>query len=185
MKLKPILLYSLFFVLLLTLRAEDAVTSDASSESEVENDDLPEATDPPYSVGDRATIQGYYIPLEDDISLNFRFVDNWIHIYWVDANDLIVKPQSKLGSVRFLGGNVRFLGPVSPIYISLLPMDGVDGLVTQGGPSLDTVLIPPGPYPPHIFNVILSLQKPDSEEFEVHNFRYVQALDETRETRAM
>ena len=151
------------------------MTGDASEEAEtgteadVQKEELPEPKDPPYTIGERATIQGHYIPLENGISLNFRFLDKRMRVYWVDENDLIVKPQASVGNVRFLA-SVR-----GPIYFSMAPQPGEDGLGSMGGPV----------FVPHLFTVILSLEKPDSEEFDVYTFRYTYFMNSVRETREL
>lgn len=169
MKLKLTLFCPIIFSLLLPLYAENSTTKDSAAETEVEEKELPEVSDPPYSIGDRATIQGHYIPLDDDISLNFRFLGNRMRVYWVDADGLIVEPRAAAGNVRFLA-SVR-----GPIYFSMGSLEDEDGLGSLGGPV----------YAPHLFTVILSLEKADSEEFDVYTFRYSQAMDTTRETREL
>ena len=170
MKLKFTLLCPLVFMLLLSLNAEEAKSESSASEAEKE---LPEYSNPPYVVGDRAIIQGYYISLEEGISLNFRILDNRVFVYWVDADDLIVEPQAKNGNIRFTPtGRTRRL-PLS-LY-EMEPLAGQDGLGTVSS----TI------FKPHLFNVVLSLGKADSEEFDTHAFRYVSAMNERRETREL
>ena len=76
------------FACLLSLYAEES-----ASEDPVIEEALPEVSEPPYLIGDRANIQGSYIPLEEGISLNFRILNNRMYLYWVDKDDLIVEPQ--------------------------------------------------------------------------------------------
>ncbi|MFQ3243377.1 MAG: hypothetical protein ACI9JZ_003088, partial [Lentimonas sp.] len=94
MKSSTLALVLAFFALLLPLGAEEVA---------VEEQEIPEVSEPPYVVGDHANFQGHYIALEDGISLNFRIVGNLVRIYWVDADDLILEPQSQKGSLRFRG----------------------------------------------------------------------------------
>ena len=164
MKLKLTLFCTLVIALLLPLQAEESTADDSATE---EKEELPEVTDPPYTIGERSTIQGYYIPLDNGISINFRFLGNRMRVYWVDKDDLIVEPRSTSGNVRFVA-SVR-----GPIYFGMAKLAGEDGLNSQGGPV----------YPPHLFTVILSLKKPDSEGFDTYTFRYMQAMSDVRETR--
>ena len=165
MKLKLTLFCPLIFALLLPLQAQESTSEESAGKDEKE---LPEVSDPPYSVGDRATMQGHYIPLVDDISLNFRVLDNRMFVYWVDADDLIVEPQATAGNVRFIA-SVR-----GKIYYSMVALENEDGLGSQGGPVI----------PPHLFTVILNLEKADSE-FDTYTFRYTQAMAAPRETREL
>ena len=166
MKLKITILFTLLIALLFPLHAQESAAKDSYVEAEKE---LPEPTDPPFSVGDRATIQGYYIPIDDDTSLNFRFLGNRMRVYWVDADDFIVAPRASAGNVRFLA-SVR-----GPIFFGMALANGEDGLGSLGGPV----------FVPHLFTVILSLEKTDSEEFDIYTFRYSQAMNATRETREL
>ena len=165
MKLKLTFFYPLVFVFLLSLHAQEPASEDSVVEEEAA---LPEVTEPPYSIGDRANIQGNYIPLEDGISLNFRVLNNRMCLYWVDEDDLIVEPPATKGNVRLLA-SVR-----APIYYGIASLEGEDGLGSIGSPV----------FPPHLFTVILSLEKPDSEEeFDVYTFRYTHPMAAVRETR--
>ena len=165
MKLKLTLLCPLVFALLLPLYAQESTSGDSAAEEEKE---LPEYSHPPYSVGDRAIIQGYYTPLADGISLNFRILDNRMFIYWVDEDDLIVEPQASSGNVRFLAG-VR-----GKNYYAMEPLPGEAGLGSVGGPVLE----------PHNFTVILSLKEEGSEEFKTYpSFRHTLTTSDIRETR--
>lgn len=166
MKLKSILLCPLFFALLLPLYAQESATDDSTAEEEKE---LPEFSHPPYSVGDRAIIQGYYAAPVDGISLNFRVLNNRMFVYWVDEDDLIVEPQALSGNVRFLAG-VR-----GKNFYAMEPLQGEAGLGSVGGPVLE----------PHLFTVILSLKKDDSEEFETMTFRHMLTTSDVRETRGL
>lgn len=164
MKTKIILLCPLIFALLLPLHAQESASEDSAGKDEKL---LPEVSDPPYTVGDRATIQGQYVPLEDGISINFRIRNNRIYIYWVDADDLIVEPQATAGNVRFIA-DVR-----GRSYFTLEPLGNEDGLGSVGAPV----------YEPHIFTVILSLEKTDGEGFNTYTFRYTSVLAAKRESR--
>lgn len=159
MKLKTIILCPLFLALLLPIQAQEPTAE--------EEKELPEYSHPPYSIDDRAVIQGYYQPLADGISLNFRVLDNRMFVYWVDEDDLIVEPQAPSGNVRFLAG-VR-----GKNYYAMEPLQGEAGLGSVGGPVL----------PPHNFTVILSMKKEDSEEFETYTFRHTLTTSDVRETR--
>ena len=180
MKLKLSLLCPLIFVLLLPLYAEEATTEGSTTEDSTtedstaegsaaeEEEELPEYSHPPYSVGDRAIIQGYYKPLADGISLNFRILNNRMFVYWVDEDDLIVEPLASSGNVRFLAG-VR-----GKNYYLMESLSDEPGLGSVGGPVLE----------PHNFTVILSLKKEGSEEFETYpNFRHTLTTSDVRETR--
>lgn len=119
-----------------------------------------EVSEPPYEVGELVTVQGYYIERADAPSINFRIINNKIRIYWIDADGLIAEPESAAGTVRFTGAahgrayhRVKLLGEDA-------------GLGGQG-------ILPP----PHIYNVILTLEKPDSDELDSFSFRYVPAMD--------
>ena len=164
MKLKFTLFYPLIFALLLPLYGEESTQNEPAAEVEEE---LPEFSDPPYTIGDRARIQGHYIPLNDEISINFRFLEKRMRVYWVDKDDLIIEPQA-------IAGNVRFLASVrGPIYFGMAALDNEDGLGSLGGPV----------FTPHLFTVILNLEKEDSGEFDTHTFRYMQPMNVERETR--
>jgi len=165
MKQKRSLLFPLFFALSLWLYAEEPAGDDVTVTEDEE--ELPEYTDPPYSIGDRAFIQGYYLPLADDISLNFRVLNNRMFVYWVDADDLIVEPQASSGNVRF----VAYFRARN--FYELEPLNGEDGLGSVGGPIVA----------PHLFTAILSLEKGASEEFEAFNFRHTPGMEDKRETR--
>lgn len=173
MKLKKSLSLSILFLLVLSLGASADEVSDETHKSEPAADSieeekvLPEVSDPPYSVGDMATIQGHYISLEDDISLNFRMLDNRMHVYWVDADGLIVEPQAASGNVRLIA-SVR-----GPFYFGLVSLDDQAGLGSIGGPV----------FKPHRFNVILSLNEPDGEDPQTFTFRYLPAMSLVREER--
>ncbi len=97
MKLKLTLFCPLIFALLLPLHAQEPTSEESAVEDEKE---LPEFSDPPYTVEERATIQGHYISLGEDISLNFRMLDNRMYVYWVDVDDLIMEPQATTGNAK-------------------------------------------------------------------------------------
>lgn len=164
MKLKLTLFSPLIFALLLPLDAQEPASGGSAAEVEEE---LPEVSDPPYSIGDMATIQGHYISLADGVSLNFRIINNRMRVYWLDVDGLIVEPQAKSGNVRFVA-SVR-----GPIYYGMALLEGEDGLGSLGGPV----------WQPHRFTVILNLEKADSKEFETYTFRYTPAMADIRETR--
>ena len=84
---------------MLPLNAEESSSEESNVDSEEE---LPEYSEPPFTIGDRAIIQGYYIPLEEGISLNFRIRSNQMFVYWVDEDDLIIEPQASVGSFRVI-----------------------------------------------------------------------------------
>ena len=166
MKLKTTSLIPLIFALLLPLHAEETVAKDSTTDAEEE---LPEYSDPPYTVGDRAFIQGYYIPAQDGISLNFRIRNNQMFVYWVDEDDLIVEPLASEGNVRFLSA-ARAL----PQYMNELKALGNEA----GLGSVNNNI-----FEPHLFNVFLSLKKAGSDEFDTYTFRYVSEMSAKRETR--
>ena len=170
MKLKPILFFPLVLLLSFSLYAEDIVEDDTSDKPEAEEKELPEYSNPPYSIGDRAIIQGHYISLADDIALNFRILNNRMCVYWVDADDLIVEPQALSGNIRFLAG-VR-----GKNYYAMEPLSGEAGLGSVGGPVLK----------PHNFTIILSLKEEGDEEFKTYpTFRHTLTTSDVRETRKL
>lgn len=170
MKLKPILFFPLVLLLSFSLYAEDIVEDDTSDKPEAEEKELPEYSNPPYSIGDRAIIQGHYISLADDIALNFRILNNRMCVYWVDADDLIVEPQALSGNIRFLAG-VR-----GKNYYAMEPLSGEAGLGSVGGPVLE----------PHNFTIILSLKEEADEEFKTYpTFRHTLTTSDVRETRKL
>lgn len=170
MKLKPILFFPLVLLLSFSLYAEDIVEDDTSDKPEAEEKELPEYSNPPYSIGDRAIIQGHYISLADDIALNFRILNNRMCVYWVDADDLIVEPQALSGNIRFLAG-VR-----GKNYYAMEPLSGEAGLGSVGGPVLE----------PHNFTIILSLKEEGDEEFKTYpTFRHTLTTSDVRETRKL
>jgi hypothetical protein len=140
-----------------------------AEETAVEEKVIPEVSEPPYAVGDHATIQGHYIDLEEGISLNFRLVKNKVRVYWVDVDGLIVEPQSTGGSLRFRG-SVR-----GPAYHGLALQSNEAALGSTSGLVLA----------PHIFNVILNLKPLEGEDLNAYTFRYLPSMDTTRETREL
>lgn len=127
-----------------------------------------EVSQPPYEVGDLVYVQGYYIEREDQTSINLRFIENKIRIYWIDEDGLIAEPEAHEGNIRFKG-SVRgkpFNG------LSLLnnePALGAAGLITA----------------PHIFNVILNLKSLESGALETYTFRYLSSMDEKKQPPAL
>ena len=162
-----------FFAFALSLGASSTKILDKAREIEPvvgsteEKKVLPEVSNPPYSVGDMATIQGYYISLEDDVSLNFRILNNRMYVYWVDTDGLILEPQATSGNVRFIA-NVR-----GPFFYKLTSLDNEAALGSIGGPV----------FKPHRFNVILNLNVADGEDLKTHTFRYLPAMSIVREER--
>lgn len=144
-------------------------TALAAAEPVVVEQAIPAVSDPPYAVGDHATIQGHYISLEEGIFLNFRIVDNLTRIYWVDADDLILEPRSNQGSLR-LRGSVRG----AKFHGLQLAADGVSLKSSNG-------LI----FPPHIFNVILNLEPLDGAATDNYTFRFLPMMGNVRETREL
>jgi hypothetical protein len=130
---------------------------------------IPEVSEPPYAVGDHATIQGYYIALDEGISLNFRLVNNKARLYWVDADDLVVEPQSTGGSLRFRG-SVR-----GAAYHALTAQSNEAALGSTSGLVLS----------PHIFNVILNLKPLKGDGLNSYTFRYLPTMDVPRESREL
>ena len=151
-------------MILASLQAEESAEAESAADTE---EALPEVSDPPYSVGARATIQGHYIALDDDVSINLRILNNRLRIYWVDKDDLILEPLTTAGNVRFRGSTR------GPTYLGMELLGGEAGLGSIGRPLLK----------PHIYNVILNLEKPDSEEFDTYAFRYTTKMSAIRETR--
>lgn len=118
-----------------------------------------EVSEPPYEVGDLISDDGYSIDLGEEKSINFRIVGNKIRIYWLDENKLIMKPPATGAIVRIpnISGGGR-------VYNYAEPLSEDVGL---GSPAF----IPP----PHIFNVILTIQPyADASESEMttYSFRY-------------
>ncbi len=123
-----------------------------------------EVSEPPYEVGELVVEQGYYIDRgEEATRINFRVVGNKIRVYWIDADGLIAEPEAQVASVR-LRGSIR--GPAFQ-QLELLADDA--GL---GAPRIIG--------PPHIFNVILTIENPeDHNDTTIHTFRYTTALDQS------
>lgn len=133
-----------------------ALSLGAAEEKEIPT----EISEPPYTIGDLVSVQGYYIERADAPAINFRVVDNKIRIYWIDAHGLIAEPESVAGTVRFTG-TVR-----GRSYHRVAKLTDEAGL---GASSLALA--------PHIYNVILTLEKPDSDGPESHRFRYVSSMN--------
>ena len=174
MKSKKLLSLIILLTLVLSLKASttkvfnEALEPEPAVDSTKEEKELPEYSHPPFSVGDRAIIQGYYQPLADGISLNFRILNNRMFVYWVDEDDLIVEPEASSGNVRFLA-RVR-----GRSFFEMEPLSGEAGLGSVGGPVLK----------PHNFTVILNLKKEGSEELEKYpSFRHTLTTSNVRETR--
>ncbi len=130
---------------------------------------IPEVSEPPYAVGDHATIQGHYIPLEEGISLNFRLVNNIVRVYWVDADDLIVEPQSKGGSLHLQGPFRGLARHILALQSDEAALGSVRGFV----------------YSPHIMSVILNVQPLEGDDLNTYTFRYLLTMDAARETREL
>ncbi len=60
-----------------------------------------EPAEPPYEEGDLLGPGGHDESIGGGISMNFRLVDGYIRIYFVDQDRLIVEPPFDSGSVRF------------------------------------------------------------------------------------
>ena len=166
MKIRLLALGLALFAVSVPLGAEEVAPTAVIDGEEVV---IPEVSEAPYAVGDHANFQGHYIPLEEGISLNFRLVNNKVRVYWVDADGLIVEPQSKQGSLRFRG-SVR-----GASYHGLVPMTDQAGLASASGLVLT----------PHIFNVILNLEPLEGEGLNNYTFRYLPTMDPIRETREL
>lgn len=166
MKIRFLALGFALFAVSVPLRAEEVASAVVIEEEAVV---IPEVSEPPYVVGDHANFQGHYIQLEDEISLNFRIVGNLVRIYWMDADDLIVEPQSKKGSLRFRG-SVR-----GAAYHGLVAMTDQAGLVSASGYVLT----------PHIFNVILNVEPLEGEGLNNYTFRYLPTMDPLRESKEL
>jgi hypothetical protein len=120
-----------------------------------------EISEPPYEVGNLVTEQGYYIERdEDQTSINVRIVGNKLRLYWIDADGLIAEPEASVATVR-LTGSVR-----GRPYHRLNRLSDDAGLGAPG-------FLPP----PHLFNVILVIENPESDDPVTHTFRYVPAFD--------
>lgn len=119
-----------------------------------------ELSEPPYAVGDRMAQQGHSIALEDGLSINFRIVANQIRVYWIDADGRLVEPRAAGGTVR-LRGSVRGRDFFRLVRVS--------DDVALGSPGV--VL------PPHIFFVVLNLERVEAEGLDQYTFRYVPAMD--------
>ena len=112
-----------------------------------------EVSEPPYKVGDLVVEQGYYIDRGvENPKINFRFVENRIRIYWIDANGLIVEPESSTATVRFTG-SVR-----GRAYHGLKLLPSNAGLGSAG------VVVPP-----HLYNVILVFPAKNGGEPTTHS----------------
>ncbi|WP_269526379.1 hypothetical protein [Coraliomargarita parva] len=151
----PICLISLLVACLIPLSAEEAAAERV----------LPtEVSDPPYEVGQAPWIAGYYIERDDATSLNFRFEENQIRLYWIDEYGTIAEPEATEANVRFMG-SVR-----GRPYHSLTTLGGGAGL---GAPAIMV--------PPHIYNIILNVKNPETGEFDTYSFRYNISMDEAKE----
>jgi len=63
-----------------------------------------EVAKPPYELGGLVVEQGYYIDREEgETRINFRFIENTLRIFWIDANGLIAEPEYDSAVVRFVG----------------------------------------------------------------------------------
>jgi hypothetical protein len=80
-----------------------------------QEEEVPVPAEPPYEAGDLLGEGGKDIELGEEMTLNFRRVDGYIRIYFVDAERLIVEPPYESGSVRFDRDDVRgrFFYPVA------------------------------------------------------------------------
>lgn len=122
-----------------------------------------EISEPPYEVGNLISEQGYYIDQPDETQINFRFVNNRIRIYWLDANKLIMEPPANAATVRFTG-SVKGLA-----YHRATPLGDDVGL---GSPTIMA--------PPHIYNVILAVEDLNGA-YTSYSFRYTADMDVPKE----
>ena len=122
-----------------------------------------EVSEPPYKVGDLVVQQGYYIDQgNDQPRLNFRFENNQIRIYWIDADGLIAEAKATAGSVHFDKESVRG----NPNY-PLNPLPEKTGLA-----SVRPVI------PPHNFQVRLLIKSSEEAEATAYRFKYSLKMDQ-------
>ena len=120
-----------------------------------------EVAKPPYELGDLVVEQGYYIDREEgETRINFRFVENKLRIFWIDANGLIAEPEYDSAVVRFVG-SVRGRS-----------FHGLKMLPSKAGLGA-----PVSMYPPHLYSVIMVFSNGEGEEPTVYNFRYTPDMD--------
>lgn len=124
-----------------------------------------EISEPPYEVGQLPRIQGYYIERgEEQSSINFRIVDNKLHLYWIDADGLIAEPETA-------DAIVRFRGSVSGRrFHRLVKVDDDAGLASPG------IAVRP-----HLYNVSLNLKFSGDDEYTTYTFRYTPDMDEAKD----
>ena len=60
-----------------------------------------EESAPPFEVGQLANRAGHTIDLAEGMQLNFRMVGTQLRLYWLDADGLVVEPQSSAATIRF------------------------------------------------------------------------------------
>ncbi len=155
MKTKESVIFVLLSLFLFgVLSAQDAKTPEVATDGEKV---IPtEISEPPYKIGELISKEGYYI--KDDgfgNTLNFRIVGNKIRIYFLDKDKLIMEPPYSVG-------NVQLRGSVSGR--SFHGISRLSGDVGLGAPGFIR--------PPHLFNLILALQVPNSEDYKSFAFRY-------------
>jgi hypothetical protein len=155
----------LAFAFAVSLSAQSA-QADAPADAPADLSETPaeiptEVSLPPYEVGDLVTQQGYYIERGEDLpKINFRIVENKLHLYWIDENGLIAEPEQASAIVRFTG-SVR-----GRSFHSLSTLASGVGL---GSPAIIV--------PPHLYHVVLVFPAPEGEEAVTHTFRYTPSMD--------
>jgi len=118
-----------------------------------------EPTAPPYEVGALPFESGYMIERDGAPDLNFRFVENKIHLYWIDDEGLIMEPELDRALVRFTG-SVRGRN-----YFVLSRLEKDAGLGT-----------PFKVLRPHLYNVLLVIGSSEADNVETYRFRYTPSM---------
>lgn len=118
-----------------------------------------EPKEPPYEVGALPFESGYMIEREGAPNLNFCFVENKIHLYWLDDEGLIMEPELDRAVVRFTG-SVR-----GRDYFVLSQLEGDIGLGT-----------PFKALRPHLYNVFLVIGSTEADNVETFRFLYTPSM---------
>ncbi len=131
---------------------------------ETEETEPPVPSLPPYQEGALPLKSGLMVQRSGKPDLNLRIVNGKMRLYWIDDEGLVTKPDATEVSVRFtrsLRGNDfhRFVR-----------------LGDEAGFGTPHVL--PAP---HIYNGLLILKSDQSEEPEVHAFRYTTSMNAVAE----
>lgn len=131
-----------------------------------EVEELPEPSEPPFQVGDLPLESGYIIQREDAPDINFRIVNNRMHLYWIDDDGLIMEPEVSAATVRF---DPSFIRETTREYHRLkrLPDD-----TALGSPYILVV--------PHRYYITVIFTPEGAEEPESYRFRYNPVMTEVK-----